>query len=89
MLEQEPKQVEQEEKPKKIRILLESDDGKIRFLEGTDAERWWQSVIDATILVNLTVAGQNPLPWKFDWKEIDRTEVLRLFETPKIPPKNS
>jgi|GEM_PF-5999523 len=86
MLEQEPIQKEQEQKPKPIRLLIEHDDGKIRYLEGNDLEKWLEDV--NYVLGFMQATRRQLLPQNFmqvKWKEIHRKDIDKIFKTSNLP----
>lgn len=74
---------EHEPQPRPIRILVEYDNEKVRYLEGENAENFIDTVNDVLGVIQLS--RDYMLPEDFDnieWKEVGRSEAARLFQEP-------
>ena len=79
---------EQEPQPTVSRFILELNNGKVRYLEGEDAQRHMEQI--NYVLKFMQEARRNMFPKDFldkDWKEVDVADAGKIFQQSQEPPQ--
>lgn len=63
-----------------VKVILEFADGKIRYLEGADAQKYIDHINGALGFMQVTRSYMLPVDFlELSWKEIDKSKVGSIF----------